>query len=529
MILPKDKTGRLIFRLLLIIIPSILTSYVIAQRQTKNTNEGKQTVTYSLHYNPMSNPRLLDMDMRFSVPAGKSRVIVQVPVWSPGDYHIQNHAKYLTNISASYTSEDGTRKELKVTHPDENSWQIEPDGASQIDFRYSLQTTPPGIFSENVKLDTHQAFLNGAAAFPYLADHKDWKATLEVFTPQGWTVETPLKVEMQKTNLISITTFNSPDYDTLADSPIILGDSDGLAVREFTVNKVPHKVLFFGRKELITDYDAYTPVLQKLAQAVTDIMGMTPYQRYDFFFDVGGEGGGLEHLNSCRIALFPRVAPTRMASMFSHEFFHLWNVKRIRPAVLGPFDYVHPPKTHNLWFAEGVTEYYAHVAIRRAELTSPDEFYSHWRRAISSMSRNPAHKRITAEDASFRVWESGNSEGFGGLSYYDKGELIGLCLDLKIRNETHNKKSLDDVMRLLLQRHNPPKPGYGEDEIRSVVSEVAETDLTEFYNLLARSTEELPTTECLSYAGLDENARPVQTATEEQIALRNSWLTGKTK
>src|SRR5205823_3213336 len=121
-----------------------------------------------------------------------------------------------------------------------------------------------------------------------------------------------------------------------------------------------------------------------------------------------------------------------------------------------------------------------------------EEFFRHWQRQIASLERNPARKRITADEASYRVWESGRSEGYGGLSYYDKGELIGLCLDLKIRHVTDNAKSLDDVMRLLLARHNPPKPGYGEDEIRAAVSEVAGVDLSAFYDLLARSTDPMP-------------------------------------
>ncbi len=252
-------------------------------------------------------------------------------------------------------------------------------------------------------------------------------------------------------------------------------------------------------------------------------MGGTPYSRYAFLFDVNGQGGGLEHLNCCRIAIRSRGNLRRLAPLAAHEFFHLWNIKRIRPAVLGPFDYIRPPKTRNLWFAEGVTEYYAYIATRRAGLMSEEEFLNHWRFAILGMMRNPARSRVTADDASLRVWETGDSQGFGGLSYYDKGELIGLCLDLKIRQVTKNVKSLDDVMRTLMLKHNPPLPGYGEDELREVISKVAGQDLSDFYDLLARSTKEMPFAECLSYAGLDANSRPLPEASPAQIALRKSW------
>src|SRR5262249_29620553 len=147
--------------------------------------------------------------------------------------------------------------------------------------------------------------------------------------------------------------------------------------------------------------------------------------------------------------------------------------------------------------------------------------------AILRSQRNPAYSRITADEASLRVWETGSSQGFGGLSYYDKGELIGLCLDLKIRSITKNAKSLDDVMRLLMQKHNPPLPGYGEDEIRETVSKVAGQDLSEFYDLLARSTKPMPFDECMGYAGLDTSASLLPNATPDQLALRKSWQGGQ--
>jgi predicted metalloprotease with PDZ domain len=343
-----------------------------------------------------------------------------------------------------------------------------------------------------------------------------------VYAPAGWRVETALPA-LPTDRVKAIAAFSAPDYDTLADSPLVAADSQGMVVQQFDVDRVPHKIVFFRNPPTEQAAAALVSPIKQIVQAENDIMGGPPYSRYEFLFDVGGGGGGLEHLNSARILLWRGADARGIRSLVSHEFFHLWNVKRIRPAVLGPFDYVHPPRTRNLWFAEGVTEYYAHIALRRAGLTTEAEFFGHWRNAIAAMQSNDARKTVTADDASLRVWESGNSQGFGGLSYYDKGELIGLCLDLKIRKATSGKKSLDDVMRLLLERHNPPKPGYGEDEIRSVVSEVAGQDLSSFYDLLARSTEEMPFAQCLEYVGLDTSLRPLPNASVQQLALRAGW------
>jgi len=169
-----------------------------------------------------------------------------------------------------------------------------------------------------------------------------------------------------------------------------------------------------------------------------------------------------------------------------------------------------------------VTEYYAHIATRRAGLRTEQEFFNHWKEAIGDYERNPERLKVSADEASLRVWEADNSSGFG-LSYYDKGELIGLCLDLKIRSLTKNRRSLDDVLRLLMQNYGLPKPGYEENSLRDAINEIAGADLTDFYNSLARSTEEMPFAECLGYAGLDTNLAPLPTASAAQIALRKSW------
>ena len=462
----------------------------------------------------------LAVAMRFAVSPDADAVDVQMPVWSPGDYHIQNFGQRVLTFRAWAGSPDDAHP-LSVSRPDANTWRIANTGAKFLTVTYALPQTPPGFFSENVQVGARQVFLNGPAICLYPVGRKNESVALTFHLPQDWQAECPLPFERHETEQTVV--FTAPDYDALVDSPLLAAPQSELRTLEFMLNGRPHRAVFFHDAKKIPDVRAYQPILTAIALAESKIMGGTPYERYEWFFDVGGRGGGLEHLNSSRLALWPGREPNRAADFIAHEFFHLWNVKRIRPHILGPFDYENPPKTRNLWFAEGVTEYFAHIATRRAGLRTEQEFLDHWRDAIGNYQRNPERLKISADDSSLRVWEAGNSSGYG-LSYYDKGELIGLCLDLKIRRVTKNRRSLDDVMRLLMARYNFPKAGYEEDGLRDAINEIAGYDLTDFYNRLARSTDEMPFAECLAYAGLDAEAKPLPSVTSEQLALRKAWL-----
>ena len=189
--------------------------------------------------------------------------------------------------------------------------------------------------------------------------------------------------------------------------------------------------------------------------------------------------------------------------MIAHEYFHLWNVKRIRPFVLGPFNYVDPPHTANLWWSEGVTSYYGDLLSLRAGLNTRDEYLKHAGDTIAQLQNDAARLRVSADESSLRVWEANNSQGYGGLSYYTKGELIGLCLDLKIRQTTAGRYSLDDVMRAMFTLvRRGDGPGFEEDDIKKTINRVTGADLSDFYDRCARSVEELPLEDCLGYAGM---------------------------
>ncbi len=509
--------------------------------------QAESPVVYEVTPDMAATPPVLRVVITFNTPLpdgkrGASRqsdaVTLQMPVWCPGDYHIQNFGKYAQNFQATDMLMAGDRRILSVTHPDASTWTIQPNGAKIIRVEYALPQMPPGYFSENVYLRPRYVFINGASALMYVAGHKTAPVSVIAHVPNGWKAETPLPVNKEWTGLLNSTAsarpndrkvFDAPDYDTLADSPLIMAAADSMQTFDLKLDKsiaATYRPVYFGNAlPPPANMEALNNMLLSLARAETRIMGGAPNNLYEFLLEVNGRGGGLEHLNSCRLPIGAFTSPQGFAPFAAHEFFHQWNIKRIRPRVLGPFDYEQPPRTHNLWFAEGVTDYYAYVAVRRAGLATEDRFLAHWKRAIANMQRTPARLQVTADESSWKVWEGGDSQGFGGLSYYEKGALIGLCLDLKIRHVTNNRRSLDDVMKSLYRQCAPPNPGYDEDDIRDTVNRVAGQDLTEFYNLLARSTQEMPFTECLAYAGLDAECKPLPQVTPEQTTLRSAWTT----
>ena len=538
------------------VVLGLFTSYrptvLVAQTSSGPTapsikrGSGAQPIVYEVRPDIAAMPPLLHVTMTFDVPvsSGKTEadgrpgeVTVQMPIWSPGDYHVQNFGRYAQNLQAADALVARDQRMLEVAHPDASTWTIKTGGAGRIRIEYALPQMPPGYFSENVYFRPRYVFVNGASALLYVAGHKTAPARLIADLPPGWKAETPLPVHKEAIAAqpeISVAApkpnsavFDAPDYDTLADSPLVMAQQDAIQTFDLHLDNTAgatYRPVYFGVAQPLANVEATNKMLLQIARAETKIMGGATGKLYEFLLEVNGRGGGLEHLNACRLPFRPGGSVERFAPFVAHEFFHQWNVKRIRPRVLGPFNYEHPPRTRNLWFAEGVTDYYAYVAVRRAGLSTEDRFLAHWQRAIAALQRNPARLVVTADQASWRVWESGNSEGDGGLSYYEKGALIGLCLDLKIRHVTHNRRSLDDVMRALYKQCAPPNPGYDEDSLRDTINRVAELDLTEFYNLLARSTQEMPFAECLGYAGLDAELRPLPQVTPEQMTLRNQWM-----
>jgi len=218
----------------------------------------------------------------------------------------------------------------------------------------------------------------------------------------------------------------------------------------------------------------------------------------------GSGASGLEHKSSTVLNVSSDLMKNirSIAPIAAHEFFHTWNVKRIRPRGLGPFDYTQEVYTNALWFAEGATDYYAHLLLRRAGITDDRQLWSNLANEIQALLNNEARKRISLEEASRKAWQGG-SWGYGGLSYYNKGKLVGLLFDLKIRDVTDGRKSLDDVMRLLMRRYGDAPEGFEEDGILKAINQIAGCDLSAEYRSWVQDTDDLPFHDLLRVAGLE--------------------------
>ncbi|MEP0766341.1 MAG: M61 family metallopeptidase [Fimbriimonadia bacterium] len=444
----------------------------------------------------------------------------QIPSWTPGAYIRQRHFRAIDDVKAQ--GADGS--ELIVTREDDITWSVFAPGQKKLVMTYRV--TRDAIPNAGLQIA-------GPATYMYVVDRKDEACSVHFAIPVGWRVAIGLDPAGKNT-------YRAPNYDVLADAPAQLGHFN---VDEFRVRGVTHQCVTFGEGADQVDRKRLVAVCKRIAESQTAFFDDIPYRRYVFLFSVrpGADGGGgLEHLNSTSIWMSAGLGP-RVVHVIAHEFFHLWNVKRIRPAVLGPFDYTGPALTRNLWWSEGVTDYYATVLNQRAGLLSRDEFFATWGRDILRLQQNPSRLKVSADECSLRTWEGGTHSGYGGLDYYLKGKLVGLCLDLKMRDLTDGRRSLDDVMRLLYEKCGRGiGPGFAEDGIRDACIELGGPEMGPFYDKVARSTDELPFREIFAAFGIrctmrtDENNRvesvsvtPMTEITRRQERLRDGWLNGK--
>ena len=459
---------------------------------------GQGAITYNVE--PVMADKTLHV--RMDIPRVRELTVrVQMPVWMPGAYFVGNFASSVADVSAT----DAGRKPLHVYHPDPNTWEIAANGARGVQVQYTvknadLEVTPNG---------PRRGHISGPRTYMYVVGRKAEPVELDLLTPVGaklWNIATsldPLNPILPHDSIaIKVNRFKAPTYDVLADAPVEMGD---FAEERFVSGGKPHSVVLYGQYSTI-DRPKLVDYCKKIADAEIAFFGDAPFNRYVFQFratEAQSRGaGGLEHLGSTEIGTIGQVTD-RVRSVIAHEYFHLWNVKRIRPFVLGPFNYVEPPHTANLWWSEGVTSYYGDLLSLRGGLNTREEYLKHVGETIGQLQNNAARLRTSADEASLRVWEANNSQGFGALSYYTKGELIGLCLDLKIRQTTTGRYSLDDVIRALYtQVKHGDGPGFEEDDIKKTINRVSGLDLSDYYDRVARSVEELPFDECLGYAGM---------------------------
>ena len=431
------------------------------------------------------------VELQITNPPSRSRLVI--PNWAPGAYRLMDSWQNIREVVAVSAAGDS----LPIQHDSPISWVIDSKGAARITVRYTagLRDTDQWRRPNNRWfLRSSSGVVDGPRTFMYLDGWKQAPARVTFQVPAGWRVATGLVP-----TTVDSTTYAAPNYDVLIDAPVLLGK---FLTYRFSAAGTPHRAvvdLGGGR--------AYAPgifvdMLQRIATTAIGIFGSAPYADYTYIF-VGGRGGGLEHLNSTTIGVTTETLarnPRGAEAVSAHEFFHAWNVKRIRPVELGPFDYEHEVRTVNLWWSEGVTDYYADVILARAGLDSPDDFVRGLATSIGNYRSNPARLLVSPERSSWTVWDSPVVNNSHVISYYLQGELLGFLLDLAIRDSTDNAKSLDDVMRYLLD-HYAGERGFTRDELVAAVRSATGRNFEEFWRLYVSGATEIPWDDHLRAAG----------------------------
>jgi predicted metalloprotease with PDZ domain len=410
---------------------------------------------------------------------------IKMPVWTPGSYLIREYAK---NVEG-FTARDGKEAALRTEKINKNTWRVYLRSATQLTVNYKVYAYELTVRTSF--LDASHGYLNGASVFMYLDKMLDVPSTLTVKPYQGWT-EISTGLEASKDNKFQ---FNVPNYDILVDSPIEIGTQKVLT---FTSSNVPHKVAMYGN----ANYNAHRLLsdMKKITEEATTVVGEQPCKDYTFIVhNILGGGGGLEHLNSTtlqtsRTGYMFEPSYTNFLELVAHEYFHLWNVKRIRPKALGPFDYEKENYTHLLWVSEGFTSFYSTYLLRRARLLTPEQYLTKLAGEINALDNTPGNRVQSVAESSWDAWikyyRPNENSSNATISYYSKGSVLGNLVNLVILQSTQGQKSLDDVMRYLYQEYyKRRKRGFTDEEFQQAVEKTAGKTMEEFFRKYVNGTD----------------------------------------
>jgi len=427
----------------------------------------------------------------------KDYVDVKMPVWTPGSYLVREFAR---NVESFKASSGG--KALRFEKIRKNAWRIYTGKAKQVSIDYRVYAFEISVRTPFI--DDSHAFLSSSAIFMYPDGMLDLPSTVQIKPFKGWEkVSTGLEPVAGKTF-----TYTAPNFDLLYDSPIEVGNQD---VFEFTAAGVKHEVAMFGggnydKERLKTD-------MAKIVEQATAIYGENPNQHYTFIvhnFQQGG--GGLEHLNSTvlgasRDGYADEKKYKGFLGLVAHEYHHLWNVKRLRPIALGPFDYENENYTTDLWIAEGFTSYYEHKLMLRAGFFDQQETVQTLADAISVVMNTQGSRIQSASEASYDAWikayRPNENSSNSTISYYNKGEIIGLLMDLEILHATGGAKNLDDVMKAMYTTYYKEKGrGYTDAEFKAMAEKISGISFDSFWDKYVNGTVPVEYEKYLGYAGI---------------------------
>jgi predicted metalloprotease with PDZ domain len=440
------------------------------------------------------NAHLYGIEARFATGGGA--IDVQLPVWTPGSYLVREYPRHLEGLAAY----DQQGRPLPARKIDKATWRVDAREAKRITLRYRVYAHDLTVRAAH--LDDSHAFWNGACLFLYTEALRKEPVRVSVQLPEGWRVSTALDPDPLEPGA-----WRAESYDELVDSPVEAGVHE---IIQFTAQDRPHELAIWGhvpmpREELVAD-------LTKIVDVQAALFGGLPYPRYTFLLlSSPSSYGGLEHARSSTLltspfSFAPRKKYEEFLELVSHEFFHLWNVKRIHPAALGPFDYQREAYTRCLWVMEGMTSYYDRYLLVRAGLKSQKAYLEKLAEELGKIEQTPGRQKQSLEQASFDAWikfyRPDENSPNSSISYYLKGGAVALLLDLEIRLKTNGARSLDDVMRLFFQRYGQPGIGFPDDAVEGVCEEAAGVPLGGFFDRHVRGTAELDTERLLGTVGL---------------------------
>jgi predicted metalloprotease with PDZ domain len=445
------------------------------------------------------NKHLFDVQIHIKKPDPIGQKL-SLPTWIAGSYLIRDFAKHLSPIKAT-TSDD--KKQLKVKQLDKNHWQVEP---SEKEITISYQVYAFDLSVRSAYLDNTRGFFNGSSVFLEVEGQQNTPCAIKIKPQPNWTIHTALKFDKGF--------YISNNYQHLIDCPVEMAQTNHF---DFNVNGIKHDFVISGKHSC--DNERIKKDVALICQHHhTFFGGDLPFEKYLFLLFVNhNDYGGLEHLDStsliCSRDDLPQknqiITPeyTRFLALCSHEYFHAWWVKSIKPKSFKNLDFNKEIYTEQLWIFEGFTSYYDELTLLRTQILNLEQYLSLFSQTLTKVYQTPGRFEQTLTNSSFETWtkfyqpneNSVNSQ----VSYYSKGAIFAFILDIKIRQISNNKKCLNDVLKIIWQDKTLHQNGLENNTIQDIVQQITHYDFTDFFDLALNTTNDLPLKESFAYLGID--------------------------
>jgi predicted metalloprotease with PDZ domain len=511
----------------------IISLFILSDASGQSVSKKQAVFSYTVSMPEPSN-HLIHVELALSGIV-KDSVDLKMPVWMPGYYQIMDYPEQVSEFRANTLN----GKEIFSRKVKNNTWRIASGKEKTINIRYDVKAER--MFVGNSWLDSTHCYIIPEATFMYSDGYLGTPVSIKVNPCKCWRdIATGLDLAAGSKNV-----FTAPDFDILYDSPFLIGNLEELP--GFSINGIPHRFIAYNPGNF--DRKAFMNSLEKSIKAGTEIIGDIPYSHYTFL-GIGQGFGGIEHLNNTTVSFNGNnldnnpVALQRVLLFLSHEYFHNYNVKRIRPFELGPFNYEKENRTNLLWVSEGLSVYYEYMMVRRSGMMSDGDLLRNLSGNITTFENDPGKEYQSLIQSSYNTWSDGPfgskpGEADRAISYYEKGPIAGLIIDFAIRKATDSRKSLDDVMRLVYNKYYKDlNRGFTDAEFQQACEDIAGKNLSVEFEFVS-TTKEIDYTYYLSYAGLsmssaiDGSGRrrysisESQEKSQAQAAFFNSWTNGK--